>query len=342
MVFSSDRNYTIRPAAGTQLTLDLAGARSRSRSWVARPLPRRRARFRHAGGGRLPATLALALGSPAKLARYAGRREETTPQTGSVISTAGNAALSVATGAQRPPVTWSTARSLWRAALAASASSRRGPHRPPMRRSRSSSRRPERGRGTAYGHLLQDADRSPSHNVAVGSSAGCGSISAPGPIASHSSHPQTPRHSGHEGDRKDVVQRDVRCVGTGGDRLGGSATAEGGGRSGATGLGGGAGARRCRTCVNGMAQAGLPPRARTTSTTSLWVETNADTDFDGKKDRVHVNISRRRNRQRHSPVIFEDSPYYAGIGGSANWAVDHELGIQRRAWRSRPSPRRTR
>ena len=26
MVFSSDRNYTIRPAAGTQLTLDLAGS----------------------------------------------------------------------------------------------------------------------------------------------------------------------------------------------------------------------------------------------------------------------------------------------------------------------------
>ena len=43
------------------------------------------------------------------------------------------------------------------------------------------------------------------------------------------------------------------------------------------------------------------------------------------------------------PVIFEDSPYYANLGPSRNWAVDHELGSRRRrAPPSRTSTRGTR
>jgi predicted acyl esterase len=99
MVFSTDRNYDIRPAAGTQLTLDLAG------SSITIPVVGGRSTLAAATGaadgtvsGTVPATLALTLGAPANFgALTAGTAKDYTAQTtATVISTAGNAALSVA------------------------------------------------------------------------------------------------------------------------------------------------------------------------------------------------------------------------------------------------------
>ncbi len=62
----------------------------------------------------------------------------------------------------------------------------------------------------------------------------------------------------------------------------------------------------------------------------LWVELDTDTDFDGVKDRVHVDVSRPSETETGGlkvPVIYEDSPYYAGSANVRNWMVDHEVGF---------------
>ncbi len=63
----------------------------------------------------------------------------------------------------------------------------------------------------------------------------------------------------------------------------------------------------------------------------LWVETDFDSDKDGKKDRVHVDVARQKQTDTEGlkvPVIYESSPYFAGTGGNVdvNWSVRHELG----------------
>lgn len=64
----------------------------------------------------------------------------------------------------------------------------------------------------------------------------------------------------------------------------------------------------------------------------LWVETEFDTDGDGKLDRMHVAVTRPRQTETEGlklPVIYESSPYYAGTAGMAKglfWNVEHELG----------------
>ena len=64
----------------------------------------------------------------------------------------------------------------------------------------------------------------------------------------------------------------------------------------------------------------------------LWVETEFDTDGDGKLDRVHVDVTRPRQTETEGlklPVVYESSPYYAGTAGLARdlfWNVEHELG----------------
>jgi X-Pro dipeptidyl-peptidase len=65
--------------------------------------------------------------------------------------------------------------------------------------------------------------------------------------------------------------------------------------------------------------------------TDLWVETEFDTDGDGKKDRMHVDVTRPRQTETEGlklPVVYASSPYYAGTAGSAPifWEVKHELG----------------
>ncbi len=62
----------------------------------------------------------------------------------------------------------------------------------------------------------------------------------------------------------------------------------------------------------------------------LWVQTDFDTDHDGKPDRVHVDVSRPCQTETEGlkvPVIMGSSPYYAGTGRpQVNWDVQVELG----------------
>lgn len=64
----------------------------------------------------------------------------------------------------------------------------------------------------------------------------------------------------------------------------------------------------------------------------LWVETEFDTDGDGKKDRMHVAVTRPKQTDTEGlklPVVYATSPYYAGTAADVPglfWNVKHELG----------------
>ncbi len=64
----------------------------------------------------------------------------------------------------------------------------------------------------------------------------------------------------------------------------------------------------------------------------LWVETEFDTDGDGKLDRMHVAVTRPYQTEYQGlklPVIYVSSPYYAGNSGNVKesfWDVKQELG----------------
>ena len=83
--------------------------------------------------------------------------------------------------------------------------------------------------------------------------------------------------------------------------------------------------------MNGLSQAVFPSGTANYINEQGWVEAPFDSDFDGKPDRIHIDVSRPLDTgdtdcDLKVPVIFEDSPYYANLGPSRNWAVDHELG----------------
>lgn len=66
----------------------------------------------------------------------------------------------------------------------------------------------------------------------------------------------------------------------------------------------------------------------------LWVEASFDSDGDGTKDRMHVDVTRQKQTDTEGlkvPVIYETSPYFAGTGGndaSVFWDPKHELGAK--------------
>ena len=65
----------------------------------------------------------------------------------------------------------------------------------------------------------------------------------------------------------------------------------------------------------------------------LWVETEFDSDADGRRDRMFVDVTRQRQTETEGlkvPVIYESSPYYAGTSGNRQflWDVKQELGVQ--------------
>ncbi|MFK7741102.1 MAG: Xaa-Pro dipeptidyl-peptidase [Planctomycetota bacterium] len=66
----------------------------------------------------------------------------------------------------------------------------------------------------------------------------------------------------------------------------------------------------------------------------LFVETDFDTDGDGRKDRMHVDVTRPKQTDTEGlkvPVVYETSPYFSGIGSSSKeffWNCDHEVGAQ--------------
>jgi X-Pro dipeptidyl-peptidase len=64
----------------------------------------------------------------------------------------------------------------------------------------------------------------------------------------------------------------------------------------------------------------------------LWVETEFDTDGDGKLDRMHVAVTRPEQTETEGlklPIIYVSSPYFAGVAPDVDglfWDVKHELG----------------
>jgi X-Pro dipeptidyl-peptidase len=86
------------------------------------------------------------------------------------------------------------------------------------------------------------------------------------------------------------------------------------------------------TFVNGQAQ--IVPAFQDQTTwirERLWVETEFDSDGDGKRDRVHVDVTRPAQTETEGlkvAVIYESSPYFAGTSGPRQflWDVKQEVG----------------
>ncbi len=64
----------------------------------------------------------------------------------------------------------------------------------------------------------------------------------------------------------------------------------------------------------------------------LWVETEFDSDGNGKSDRMHVDVTRPKQTATEGlkvPVIYESSPYFSGTSSTDKryfWSPAHELG----------------
>jgi X-Pro dipeptidyl-peptidase len=64
----------------------------------------------------------------------------------------------------------------------------------------------------------------------------------------------------------------------------------------------------------------------------LWVETEFDSDDDGRLDRMHVDVNRPRQTETEGlklPVVYVTSPYFAGVAGGGQeffWDPRHEVG----------------
>lgn len=79
----------------------------------------------------------------------------------------------------------------------------------------------------------------------------------------------------------------------------------------------------------------------------LWVETEFDTDGNGKPDRMHVSVTRPKQTESGElklPVIYETSPYYAGTARPPYdffWNVEHEVGEEPPARKAGPEVQRS-
>ena len=64
----------------------------------------------------------------------------------------------------------------------------------------------------------------------------------------------------------------------------------------------------------------------------LFVETEFDSDGDGKLDRMHVSVTRPEQTETEGlklPIVYVSSPYFAGVAPDVDglfWNVEHELG----------------
>ncbi len=98
-----------------------------------------------------------------------------------------------------------------------------------------------------------------------------------------------------------------------------------------------ASSRAAPVFANGMAQV-VPAFQDTTKWIrhDLWVETNFDSDRDGKMDRVHVDVTRPGQTDSEGlkvSILYGSSPYFAGTSrDDSNWDVKQELNA--------PSPKR--
>jgi X-Pro dipeptidyl-peptidase len=81
--------------------------------------------------------------------------------------------------------------------------------------------------------------------------------------------------------------------------------------------------------VDGQAQPVFSTDRSTWIREELWVESQIDSDYDGKLDRIHIDVARVQETETIGlkvPVVFEVSPYYGGFVDVVNWNVDHEIG----------------
>jgi X-Pro dipeptidyl-peptidase len=75
---------------------------------------------------------------------------------------------------------------------------------------------------------------------------------------------------------------------------------------------------------------------------TLWVETEFDSDGDGRRDRVFVDVTRPRQTETEGlkvPTIYESSPYFAGTSGAREflWDVRQEVGATPPPRKSQPA-----
>jgi predicted acyl esterase len=84
------------------------------------------------------------------------------------------------------------------------------------------------------------------------------------------------------------------------------------------------------TFVNGLSQAVFSTNPADWYSGEVWVQAPFDSDNDGRLDRIHADFTAPGEVLTDGlkvPVVFEDSPYYAGTAPEySNWGVDHELG----------------
>src|SRR5687767_8906784 len=69
------------------------------------------------------------------------------------------------------------------------------------------------------------------------------------------------------------------------------------------------------TFTDGEAQPVFPTTSTSWINSELWIETEVDSDNDGKKDLVHADVSRVAETDSNNlkvPIVLEVSPYYAG------------------------------
>lgn len=119
--------------------------------------------------------------------------------------------------------------------------------------------------------------------------------------------------------RKTLVRRVVGLVAASGLVAAGAAVPADADPSGATGP----------VFVDGQAQPVLNADPADWIRQEAWVESPSDSDGDGKNDRIHISLTRPAETGAEGlkvPVVYEDSPYFAGLPDAKNWAVDHELG----------------
>ncbi|MBM7831819.1 X-Pro dipeptidyl-peptidase [Agromyces cerinus] len=82
------------------------------------------------------------------------------------------------------------------------------------------------------------------------------------------------------------------------------------------------------TFQDGLSQAVFTKVASEWINEEAWVESEVDSDRDGKPDLVHIDVTRVPETASglKVPVLMEMSPYYAGGTEVTNWGVDHEIG----------------
>jgi predicted acyl esterase len=84
------------------------------------------------------------------------------------------------------------------------------------------------------------------------------------------------------------------------------------------------------TFVNGLAQNVFSSNSADWVRGEVWVQTTDDTDGDGIPDRVHADFTLPKETLTDGlkvPIIYEDSPYFAGTASSySNWNMTYDFG----------------